>query len=328
MVNLLFLKRLHRIKLILYFLVVLCCHRANFSFACEWNKNGAHIFLSKSISAGNFQCLCSKTENFDPPLIQIPPENFSSMVILDLLIDTDVDEHIKSILIQKIKSERGTDSLYTFFTEKALLPPDVDTTALAYIALAKAQGKEPNLSSQALDITILNVDAEGLIEVYVDPQRANRIDAVVCANALYFIYLYGRNEEAKLTEDFIYKTLATKAYKDGTRYYPSEDMFLYIVSRLLDFPSLHKKFAPLLYQGLKERINVAHTPLELAMRIICAKKLGISDSSEKEKLAQCQEEDGGWPACIFYKKGSTSDFFGSREITTAFAIQALSEEKN
>jgi hypothetical protein len=258
-----------------------------------------------------------------PPFLQIPQENFSSMVILDLLIGLEFDEYTKSILIQNIINSQRVDGLYTFFKESDLLPPDVDCIALAYTALVKAQAIQSNLLIYPLNTLLLNVNDKGLIEVYVDPKRSDRVDVVVCANALYFAYLCEKTETIKNTEDFIYHSLETKNYKKGSRYYPSKFTFLYMISRLLDFPCLDKKFSHLLHHNLKEEIDTANNALELAMCIICAKKLGIECGDKKRALAHLQQQDGGWPACTLYKKGRSPEFFGSRHITTAFAIRAL-----
>lgn len=305
-----------------YFCFSLFFYYTQISLASDWDKDKAYSFLSNSIMEERYQCLCSNKENFTPPFISIPQENFSSMVILELLVDTDFNLAAKFVLAQKIKNERRVDGLYTFFKDKNLLPPDVDCIALAYTALLKFHGAEDELLMPALSALLKNVNEEGLIEVYIDPQRSNRIDPVVCANVLYFACLCGKHEEIKQTENFIHNTLITKSYKQGTRYYPSACTFLYMVSRLLDFPCLHGKFAFLIYENLTEHI-FANNALELAMYIICAKKLGIENKNEQEQLAKLQDADGGWPACTFYKTGKSSDYFGSREITTAFAIRAL-----
>lgn len=61
----------------------------------------------------------------------------------------------------------------------------------------------------------------------------------------------------------------------------------------------------------------------IKMRIIACNNLGIQSSKEKAKLVSFQLEDGSWPAYSYFT-GSNSRYFGSREISTAFAIKALS----
>lgn len=315
----------HKLKALFLFFLLFCLNYSLFSFENYWDKEKAYIFLSKSIIEDKYECLCSKNDEFTPPHFQIPPETFSSMVILDLLVDIEFDERIKSILIQKVINTQRSDGLYTFFKESDLLPPDVDCIALAYTTLIKAQAIKSELLEYPLNTILSNVNAEGLIEVFVDPKRFDRVDIVVCANTIYFAYLCEKNENVKITEDFIYHSLEAQNYKKGSRYYPSKFTFLYMISRLLDFPVLHKKFSCLLHQNLKEEMDTANNPLELAMCIICAKKLGNECSEKKRELASLQLEDGGWSACTFYKNGRSSEFFGSRYITTAFAIRALND---
>ncbi len=211
----------------------------------------------------------------------------------------------------------------TVFFKSSICYLQIDSTALAHTVLAKA-GNHPPFVLQSLETTIANVNCEGVVEVYFDPLRRGRVDPVVCANAIYFVHFFGKNFKTQATEQFIYDTLVLGSYLDRMRYYPSEDAFLYAVSRLLDFPSLKEKFIQPLSNRLKKQRLTPGTALDLAMRILCAKKLGWPIEKEEIELASLQEADGGWPICPFFKNGSSNQFWGSRAITTAFAIQALS----
>jgi hypothetical protein len=288
-----------------------------------WNKRAAYSFVKHSVESGVYHCIGGHNRLMEPPLSQVPRELFSSMVILHLLVNLELDEQVKNKLVADLQCAADGEGCYSFFAESTLLPADADCTALSYDALLQARIIACKDVFKPLIAMIKNVNREGIIEVYFNQQRHGRIDPVVCANVLYLVNLLDKRDQAMATEEFLYRILQEEAYSQGTRYYPSEYMFFYMVARLLDFPLLREKFAPLLTEKLLKMPPILQDPLDLAIRIICLKKLGLAYDGEAHQLASLQQADGGWPLCAFFKKGRSEDFFGSREIVTAFTIKAL-----
>ncbi len=286
----------------------------------NWNKKKAYRFLHQKIRLAKCQCVVAHNMELNPFLIMIPEELFSSMIILDLLVDLELNNDIKKNIIRILLNSMGEKGLFTFYANKTSLLADVDDTSLAHTALTKAGSINPEIASRAVEAVIQNVTPEGIIKIWFGSSAV--IDPAVCANAVYFIHLYGKGQRCKLTEDFIYQVITTNTYQEMEFCYPSEDTYLYLVSRLLDFPVLSRKFADPLNERLKKRINTTDNALDLSMRVICSNKLGISNDIEAEKLCRLQQMDGGWPPWALFV-GCLGSFFGSREITTAFAIRAL-----
>lgn len=294
-----------------------------FAKKITWNKVGACNFLGKT--KGDYKSICSKDKDFSSTISTLnnTPEIFSSMLVLEVISKLEIDAEIKNNIIKKLKSSCYKNGFYYFFTDHSLYPPDSDCTALANIALLKTNSVEHSSVIDTLNGLAKHVNKDGITEVYLDKERAGRIDPVVCANVLYLFYYFGLKHLVVPTDNYVFKTLLTEGYAGGTRYYPSEDMFLYAVSRLLEFPQLKENLSDILGEKLKKRINSTDNSFDLALRVICSKRLGVDNTVEAKILAKKQQPDGGWPIGAIFKFGQKDIFFGSREVITAFAIKAL-----
>ncbi len=291
---------------------------------CDWDQKAAYSFIYKAIRNNDYQLISGENRALIPSYGKIV-ESFSPMVILDLLGTKVIDVDVHALLVQSIINARLSNQLYSFFFDEKMLPADVDCVALAYTGLIKSGVLAGCNYQNVVELVLTNTNSAGIIETYFDVSRKDRIDPVVGANALYFLYLCGQESQAQTTQQFVLDTLLQEKYKERGRYYPSEDTFLYMISRLLDFPFFQENITFVLQQKLIARLYSTHNPLDLAMRVICSKKLKIQNETEAAELASLQESDGGWPAWAYYKKGRSNIYFGSRVITTAFAIKALIE---
>lgn len=95
------------------------------------------------------------------------------------------------------------------------------------------------------------------------------------------------------------------------------------MGRLTKFSEFSKKIKNKLVTHVQKRIEKTTFPLDLAMRSILADTLGIPNESEKQKLRQLQEQNGSWTADPLFHYGGRDEYFGSKAVTTAFAIKAL-----
>lgn len=291
----------------------------------------AYDFLDRNGTLYGYQSITSPGSGFEKS-IYLPIEIFTTMFVLDLdLKDLNVD--MRQLLLSFIQKFRKGDR-FNFFPKADLIPDDVDCTAIGFSTLKKYNLSRNGSLINVANRIIENTNEEGVIQTYFPPRntRENRLDPVVCANVLYFLWGTEYNEEElyKKTEktiDYIYTHLNTKAYLKGSRYYPSPDMFLFSVSRLIP---LSQKFRMIFYmplkQALKDRLNSTYCPLDLSFRILTSKKLQLQPNQEEvERLQQLQNKNGSWPLASFFKCGKKDVIFGSQELTTAFAIKALEE---
>ena len=154
-------------------------------------------------------------------------------------------------------------------------------------------------------------------------------DPIVCTNVLTLFHKHGRPEGLQETEDWVFATLAHRAYLDGTLYYHGPDCFLYFLSRLIETSAdAHRHFGSLFAQRIQERFGSEGDALSLAMRIIAAASVGLCDEVDHERLLMLQETDGSWPIGWLYKYGSNGALIGNKALATAFAWRAIQLHAN
>lgn len=261
-------------------------------------------------------------------------ETFSSMLVLDLLVSTEMDARIIEHLVCYLAAHRR-DGMFWFFEDPTLVPPDVDSVAVGLSALARAGAVDPSAEAESavIDRVVSNCTADGIIQVYFPPRenREERVDPVVCANAICLLHLAGRGHAARKTEDFLYSVLERRTYMQGTRYYPLPEAFLYFLARAMTVSqSLRERFMPLMRERVGESLAddraASRSPLLAALRLIVANATGYDDPDDARVLVDTQRQDGSWDA---HPLGTTGGhrmrlYFGSRALTTAFALHALS----
>lgn len=292
----------------------------------------AHKFLrSRASVSDGFQGRISRNREFSSHKGS-PFEIFSTLVIFDLLSGTSINGKVMASL-RDFVSTHHEDGLFYFFEEPRLrmkFPADVDCTSIGASILLNEGIASTAVIRSVADKVIDNVNEDGVIQVYFPPrgERENRLDPIVCANAMYFVHLVGRGDEIKATEDFVYKALEDEAYLEGTRYYPSPDMFLYFLSRaVMVSPELGERFDPLLEARIAQRIGCTTYPIDLAVRIILCSRYKISNEVDTRQLLEAQAGEGNWPADAFFRCARDTLFFGGESLTTAFAVAALEEKK-
>ena len=271
----------------------------------------------KSFTGDNIHLL--KSDDFSK-------EIFSTAVILHIAseLPTDIIEAMSKEMLN-----HSQDRLYwCFYTHAARpedFPKDLDTTAMVLsFLLAHDKIAKHDVMSVA-ESMLKNRNQDGIIQVYFDDNRP-RIDAIVAVNVLYLMHQLGLGdrEELRETRRFVYEYLKSGSYLDGTRYYPCPDVFLFFLSRLvMSYKDAYQPFIAPLKNNLLSRVDVTPHCVERAARIMALKQLGIVNRVDFVKLLSCQLEDGGWPMYGLFIAAKTKTFFGSRELASAFALEAL-----
>ena len=201
-------------------------------------------------------------------------------------------------------------------------PPDVDSNSLAYSVYDHLDdARRQNVMDQMLQC----VDSQGILQCYLSKDKV-RIDILTCVNGLALFHEYGRGHQLAPTEDWIYRVLTTRAFRDGTHYYPSPDLFLYFVSRLLrKAPNLRSRFGPVLRDCVLERMEAGGDALALASRLIAAARCGVRNDDVLEKLLALQKEDGSWEAGVVYHFIRVSGVAWHQGFTVSLAVLAIEE---
>lgn len=297
-------------------------------------KNGLQFLEHTCSVTSSFQSRIGNSRELANAVFCPYIEVYSSAILLDLLENLPVNIKLLSFL-KNFLIEQYDRETFNFFTQRGILPDDVDDTALCALALFR---NTPIIDIESLKLiskrVIANVNEKGIIQVYFPPrgERENRIDPIVCANAMRLIYQAKLDTIANETEIYIYQVLESKSYLEGSWFYHSPDAFLYYLAKAVILSSrARKRFSRLLIKNIQERLGTTIYPLDLAMRILAIKTLGFSMDkqlfakidTEKHQLEYLQKNDGSWPKDALYKAGRSNIFFGSREISTAFAVSAL-----
>ena len=256
----------------------------------------------------------------------VPAEIFTSLIVMDLLSEHKLDPSIKTHVLNYLQKQHSNGQFY-FFEDHSLLPPDIDCISYGVPILFKSSKLSDIHVHRLLDQIVKNTNEDGIIKVYFDPTNERpHVDPFVCVNALYLFYFFGRDKEIQETENFVFEILKSKDYLKGSRYYPSPDSFLFFLTRVTKISeSFKERFQFELRLAIKERIFTTEFPLDLAMRVLCCKRLKLPFEKEKKILSHLQRPTGKWPADAFFKTGKQKIYFGSSILSTAFSILALEE---
>ncbi|KAM7189237.1 alpha-D-glucose-1-phosphate phosphatase YihX [Naviculisporaceae sp. PSN 640] len=261
-------------------------------------------------------------------------DTFARLLIADTLQDQSL-----------IDLKWGARETWNFFADGdipalvpgGVFPDDLDTTSLALQILPPSSDK---LVDSVLGKMAKYANDDGTFNTYFDTQRI-RTDPIVTANILACFYSFSRGHLFPKTVEMLYKYIYDRSYiPNGTKYYPSPDVCLFFLSRLLraapvgDKSGLRERFGPLLAAQVRERIRACLTPdadsrdnaLDIACRIIACDEVGIPHceyNHERRKLLGMQSDAGSWETGWIYRYGSTGIKIGNWAVTTAMAVRAL-----
>ena len=284
-------------------------------------KKAFHYLESQNLN-GFYKCQLSSDRTMTNSKYS-PNEIASSALILETAFSHN--SHSNQEIINYLKKHLRRDKSISFFENDSLLPADADTTSFTLSALYHSGALNISTTKEIAKRIVENKN-NGQIQIYFNPEkfnRENRFDEVALSNISYFLFLQGFEAEAEKQLPLIQDFFASKKYLNGSRYYFSPESAIYLASRLVEFSKGNKQLHSVLEDALKERIGKTDFPLDLAMRVTSAHRLGMKNNLDFQKLISIQNPDGSFPADAIYKYGSKEEYFGSKEISTAFSIEAL-----
>lgn len=281
-------------------------------------------FLTAQSRQGKFTCDISADPNMGSP-VQSQPEIASSMLVLGTALRA-VSSPLQVQIVNYVMSQIDND-VFHFFEDPTVLPTDVDTTSYGLSVLHSLGKISDEHLKRVTDKITSSYDENGIVQIYFNPcQRPNRIDATATANIMFLMRLANRRGDYVDSENWVMEMLESKKYRNGSRYYHSPDTFLYFLARACKFDDLKERFADQTAFELQSRIGTTRSPLDLAMRVTTAKRLGVDNYQEENELQNMQRTDGSFPSDAIYHYGSTAGYFGSAIISTAFAVEALATQ--
>ena len=298
-------------------------------------RKGYLFLLSKQLNSGEFPT--TRTKKISMENASYIKSIFLTTFVLHSLsqlknvfpIDDTVQNATKFLL-----SEKEGEGFWRFFGKGTHLPLDLDDTCCALSALFE-NGVE--LEYRAIANKLLNYrDNKRIFYTWI-PDRylpktssyfENDIDWVVNANILFFFSLI-KIPIPEVT-NYLCNIVEKEDFEDGSIYYYSPFSFIYCLSRAYaDGGSIGLK--PILKKIKNYLLNKQNVvgewgnTLENAMATVSLINFGYEGSEVDgaiNNLLKAQKADGGWPNSAFFA-GVPELFYGSRELTTAIAIEAL-----
>ena len=204
------------------------------------------------------------------------------------------------------------------------VPPDLDCTGVITRALA-----DNGATIENRPLFLKNRNADGVFETFLTPNdpRWRETDGVVNANVLFCL---GESPETRAAALFVNRIVKDKAEATCSRWYNGDPLpFYYCLSRARfhGASTLDSSRQPVV-----DRVKAAQRPdgsfgdpLRTAFAACTLINFGVGgpplDRAIKH-LLEAQAKDGSWPKCPFF--GGRGITFGSKEFTTALAIEAIS----
>ncbi|KAL6236298.1 hypothetical protein BDW75DRAFT_229624 [Aspergillus navahoensis] len=178
----------------------------------------------------------------------------------------------------------------------------IDETMSELVYLEEQPRKTPLTTRPYPD----DLDTTAVALTVLEPPDAAVVHSVLDKMASH----HGRGHEPHNTLSWVRDVLQHRAYLNGTRYYATPEAFLYFLARLLE-------------STIAERVGLPGDALALAMRLLAARYVGITDAADDERLHEMQCKDGGWEVGWVYRYGKTDVRIGKRGLATALAVKAL-----
>jgi hypothetical protein len=284
-------------------------------------------FLREQGAPQGFPSFISSETSFTHAVAS-PEEVFTPMLVLNSFADAGLTAPDEERELERVYKSFTPEGLVHFFADRSRLVADIDCTCVALELMVKHGAWLPFDIDVTLDTIAANVDATGVLRVYIgdDPSRQDRVDAAACANALYLFYLLEREEDIAASEEYVWQHLTGPNFALGTRYYGSPDIFLLFLSRVVrDFGLAYRRFASALENRLHERFATPNSSvLELSARVSAAANLGLAAEQDLSELVRYQRADGSWPAAPCFRFGRQERYFGGDSLSTAWGVRALS----
>ncbi len=214
-------------------------------------------------------------------------------------------------------------------------PDDLDDTSCALSALYEYNNKLIDGDVMAKFVTLLThleIKEGGPYKSWITNPEADKVwhdtDLAVNSNIAYFLSLHEVNLEG--LNNFIDKAITRESYTSP--YYTSPFPIIYFISR--SYNGINKKNIADFLNNAKNKNNNWNNPLFTALSLTTLNNIHHHNNQEESIdyiIKNCK--NGAWPAQSFYlginPKGDNNKYHaGSKALTTAFCLEALSKHKN
>jgi hypothetical protein len=299
-------------------------------------KKALSFLLSEQTSRGSFISYTSLDQS-DFTSAEKLPAVFLSILILECLNSVSESELVKKKLASYILQNKSPDWTWNYIERlqikltEQLYPDDLDDTACALGALS---GYDPGLTDGSVigkfARTLINTETRPggpyntwLIDTAKFPKWQD-IDLTVNSNIAWFLATQGVKLES--LNEYVDTLLAKEQLTSS--YYPDRATIFYFISRW--YEGKHKNKLRSWVTSEIDNVDSETSDLLLALLLSSAIKLELPRpilDPIASRLINSQNRLGYWEAFgLFYDptKKSGKHYGGSRSLTTAFVLEALS----
>ena len=243
------------------------------------------------------------------------------------LTDSKFAQSIIKKAIKFVLKEKENEMIWRFFGKNTSVHPDLDDTSYA-LAFLMENGIKMDYQKFAKKLLAFR-NKDGLFYTWF-PNKGGRnvIDFVVNTNILYFFALLGWR--VKEVEKWIEEIIKKQGFKEGSYYYHMPCSFIYFFSRLNTTKvALPKTIMEMLVNFLidkKDQFILDENYLNSALMAVSLLNMGYNGPVLKNALrviVKNQNQDGGWPIASIFRHRTVNLYYGSRALSTAFAMEAL-----
>jgi hypothetical protein len=315
-------------------------------------KNGVQFLNSKQLDSGAFNInqWISINDKSNDQKIDFPCGNISSVFGTSFILhslnftkfyidDKQIDKIVKpaiSFLIEE-KEEYG---LWRFYGKNSGIPFDIDCTCCVLAALFEWKNKidfEINFEKIA-SYLLKNRNRECIFQTWFLNENSGHltekeVDWVVNANALFFYSLLNQNLPS--IEKYLLKIVNNNFFKKTSNYYQPISGIYFLTRTYADGYNhrLEPAIETIKNYILENESKFVNNDLSLALYILALENCA-ADRSLINRLSRLlinnQKDNGQWSKHVFFstKDKRYHEFvlkWGSQELTTAFALEALSK---
>ncbi|NJD77870.1 MAG: hypothetical protein FIB08_12375 [Candidatus Methanoperedens sp.] len=223
-------------------------------------------------------------------------------------------------------------------------PPDTDDTSIAFAGLIESG---VDMSDESLDYMLNYTTPEGVFYTWINSEEwlspsnpyygifsMKIIDAGVNADALYAYSLRNRPQDGVV--QYLNAMAENQSFKNGTIYYPSPYVFTYLVSKAYADGGV-TELGPSAGK-IREYVLETQEPdgswgndMDTAMAAVSLMNTGYKGKHLEKAIKHIlsnQKKDGSWEPYAFYIAPlSPPMYYGSRELSTSFNLEALIKYK-
>lgn len=306
---------------------------------------GLSFLADRQLPSGELPVRISRPAAPDPVH---DPSIFASALIASALASIDAASGICSRACAFIEAQREPFGVWRHWTaghrEFHFVPPDVDDTSVACIAL-RAHGRPipdnralllanrdrrsglffswislrphpvANVAYWWISLWHLRHAISSITFYFITPSERDDIDAVVNANALFYL---GRSVATEPVISLLLDVLLQERENSCDKWYENPFVIWYFFSRALRSAGVDAS------EILLSRLGTLSPSTALERALACRVKqdwaVPVGEDEIRPLLAE-QLPSGGWPYAPFYKGGRVR--WGSEELTTGICLEAL-----